>query len=80
MGIGDSSILSVGQDMNTVIKDMVAQMVDEDASIISVYYGEEIDEPVAKALGSDFEKQYQDCEVEVHSGGQPIYYYIISVE
>ena len=80
MGIGDSSILSVGQDMDMVIKDMVAQMVEEDSSIISVYYGEEIEEEAAEALGSELEELYPDCEVEVHSGGQPIYYYIISVE
>ena len=80
MGIGDSSILSVGQDMDAVIKDMVAQMVEEDSSIISVYYGEEIEEDAAEALGNELEELYPDCEVEVHSGGQPIYYYIISVE
>lgn len=80
MGIGDSSILSVGQDMDMVIKDMVAQMVEEDSSIISVYYGEEIEEEAAEALGSELEELYPDCEVEVHPGGQPIYYYIISVE
>ena len=80
MGIGDSFILSVGQDMDAVIKDMVAQMVEEDSSIISVYYGEEIEEDAAEALGNELEELYPDCEVEVHSGGQPIYYYIISVE
>lgn len=80
MGIGDSSILSVGQDMDKVIKEMVAQMVDEDSSIISVYYGEEIEEDAAEVLGNELEELYPDCEVEVHSGGQPIYYYVISVE
>lgn len=80
MGIGDSSILSVGRDMDAVIKDMVAQMVDEESSIISVYYGEEVEEAAAETLGSELEGLYPDCEVEVHSGGQPIYYYVISVE
>lgn len=80
MGIGDSSILSVGQDMDAVIKEMVAQMVEEDSSIISVYYGEEITEDAAEVLGNELEELYPDCEVEVHSGGQPIYYYVISVE
>ena len=80
MGIGDSSILSVGRDMDVVIKDMVDQMVDEESAIISVYYGEEIEEEAAATLGSEFEERYPDCEVEVHSGGQPIYYYVISVE
>lgn len=80
MGIGDSSILSVGQDMEAVTKEMVAQMVDEDSAIISVYYGEEIESDAAEALGNELEALYPDCEVEVHSGGQPIYYYVISVE
>lgn len=80
MGIGDSSILSVGQDMDAVIKEMIAQMVDEDSSIISIYYGEEITEDAAEVLGNELEELYPDCEVEVHSGGQPIYYYVISVE
>ena len=80
MGIGDSSILSVGQDMDVVIQNMVSQMVDEESSIISVYYGEEVEEAAAEALGSELEERYPECEVEVHSGGQPIYYYVISVE
>ncbi len=80
MGIGDSSILSVGKDMDTVTKDMVAQMVDENSTIISIYYGEEVNEEDAQKLAAEVEKQYPDCEVEVHSGGQPIYYYVISVE
>lgn len=80
MGMGDSSILSVGKDMDAVIKELVAQLVDEDSAIISIYYGEEIEEPAAKKLGSELEEAYPDCEVEVHFGGQPIYYYVISVE
>ncbi|MCI8299067.1 MAG: DAK2 domain-containing protein [Lachnospiraceae bacterium] len=80
MGIGDSSILSVGKDMDTVTKDMVAQMVDENSTIISIYYGEEVNEEDAQKLAAEVEKQYPDCEVEVHPGGQPIYYYVISVE
>ena len=44
------------------------------------YYGEEIEEAAANKLGAELEEAYPDCEVEVHSGGQPIYYYVISVE
>ncbi|EOS24183.1 DAK2 domain fusion protein YloV [Lachnospiraceae bacterium 3-1] len=80
MGMGDSSILSVGKDMDQVIKEMVAQLVDEESAIISIYYGQEIEEPTAEKLGSELEEAYPDCEVEVHFGGQPIYYYVISVE
>ena len=80
MGIGDNGILSVGEDMEVVTKDMVAEMVDEDSAIISIYYGEEVEEAAAQKLGAKIEEQYPDCEVEVHFGGQPIYYYVVSVE
>lgn len=80
MGMGDNSILSVGKDMDTVIKEMMDQLVDEESAIISIYYGEEIEEAAAQKLGAELEEKYPDCEVEVHLGGQPIYYYVISVE
>ncbi len=80
MGMGDSSILSVGKDMDAVIRELVAQLVDEESAIISIYYGEEIKEETAEQLGSELEETYPDCEVEVHFGGQPVYYYVISVE
>ena len=80
MGMGDSSILSVGKDMDAVIRELMAQLVDEESAIISIYYGEEIKEETARQLGSELEETYPDCEVEVHFGGQPVYYYVISVE
>ncbi len=80
MGIGGSSILSVGKEMDTVLKDMIAQMVDEDSAVISMYYGEEVQESDAEAVAAYLEETYPDCEVELHFGGQPIYYYVISVE
>ena len=66
--------------METVTKEMVAQMVDEESAIISIYYGEEVAAEAAQKLGEQLQEQYSDCEVEVHCGGQPIYYYVISVE
>ena len=80
MGMGDSAILSVGKDMQDVVKDMVSQLVEEESAIISVYYGQEIEEAAAQVLGEELGEQYPQCEVEVHYGGQPIYYYLISVE
>ena len=59
---------------------MVAAMVDEDSEVISIYYGAETTEEDAQAFGEELEALYPDCEIEVNSGGQPIYYYIISVE
>ena len=80
MGIGDQGILAAGKDMTTVIVSMLDKMVTEDSSIISIYYGADIDEDAANELSSLFEEKYSDCEIEVYYGGQPIYYYLISVE
>ena len=56
------------------------KMVDEDSELISIYYGNEVDEEVADDFLHEVEDKFPDCDVELHSGGQPIYYYIISVE
>ena len=80
MGIGDSSILSVGQDLKATTLEMVDTMVDEDSAIVSIYYGTDATEEAAEELGAVIEEKYPDVEVEINSGGQPIYYYVISVE
>ncbi|MDY3819031.1 MAG: DAK2 domain-containing protein [Lachnospiraceae bacterium] len=80
MGIGDSGILSVGQDMEETLFDMVDQLVDEESGIISLYYGSDVKEADATALAEKLQEKYEDLEVELNCGGQPIYYYILSVE
>ena len=80
MGIGDAGILAVGPDMNAVIYSMVDEMVDEESELISVYYGEEITEEAAQAICDTISEKYDSCDVELQYGGQPIYYYVISVE
>ena len=80
MGIGDSGILAVGKTKEEVAKETVASMMDEDGEIISLYYGADTEEADAEALAEELEALYPDCEIEVNQGGQPIYYYIISVE
>ena len=80
MGIGDKSILAVGKDIKSTTEDMVAEMIDEESAIICIYYGEEVTEEDANALGAALEEKYPEVEVEIHFGGQPIYYYVISVE
>ena len=80
MGIGDHSILAVGEDIAEITKETINLMIDEDSELISVYYGEDITEEDAQALGDELQEQYPDCEVEVYEGGQPIYYYVVSVE
>ena len=80
MGIGDKSILAVGKDLKQTTLEMVDAMVDEDSAIVSIYFGSESSEEKAEGIASAIEEKYPDVEVEVNDGGQPIYYYVISVE
>ena len=80
MGIGDSGILSVGTDILETTKDMVAQLVDEESALISIYYGTDVEEADAMKLAEELEALYPDLDIDTHSGGQPIYYYVLAVE
>ncbi|MGN0330522.1 MAG: DAK2 domain-containing protein, partial [Kineothrix sp.] len=80
MGIGDSGILSNGTDMTEVTFQMLEEMMDQDKELIAIYYGQEISEEAAEDLRNRVEARYPRCDVELQFGGQPIYYYIISVE
>ncbi len=80
MGIGDHSILAVGKEIAETTKETIRLMTDEDSELISIYYGEDVSEDDAQALGEALEEEYPDCEIEVYPGGQPIYYYVVSVE
>ena len=80
MGIGDSGILAVGQSVEETTKEMLAQLVDEDTELISLYYGQDVQEESAENFSQEIEDLYPDVDVDVHSGGQPIYYYVLSVE
>ncbi len=80
MGIGDKGILAVGQDIQKVALQMVQEMADEDSELISIYYGSDVSEEQAEALCQQLEESYPDFDVEMNNGGQPIYYYVISVE
>ena len=80
MGIGDHGILSVGKDIEATTKDMLAQLVDDDSELISLYYGEDVTEEDAERFTGEIEALYPDVDIDVHSGGQPIYYYVLAVE
>ncbi len=80
MGLGDSSILSVGQDIETVAFETVAAMIDSDSELVSIYYGSDVEQEAADELAKKVKEKYPDVDIELHSGGQPIYYYILSVE
>jgi DAK2 domain fusion protein YloV len=80
MGIGDSGILSVGTDMLRIAQELAAAMTDAASELISIYYGSEAEEAQAMSLQEELRKAYPGCDVELQYGGQPIYYYLISVE
>lgn len=80
MGIGDKTILSVGTDMDEVVLDMASQMIDEESGVVSLYYGQEVSDEEADTLTEKLTERFPDVEVELNQGGQPIYYYILSVE
>lgn len=80
MGIGDAGIMAVGQDIEATALALIETMMDEDAELISVYYGADTSEEDAEAFAAKLEELYEDCDIELQFGGQPIYYYVVSVE
>ena len=80
MGVADSGIVSVGPEVGDTAYDSVKKLAEEDSELISVYYGKDVSEEDAMALGDRLSEEFPDCEVEVNAGGQPLYYYIISIE
>lgn len=80
MGIGDAGIISVGKEIEPTTLEMLAELVDEDSELISIYYGVDVTEDDATALTEKIEELYPDVDVDTHFGGQPIYYYVLAVE
>lgn len=80
MGIGDKSIISVGENINGTTLELIDNLIDENSELVSIYYGEEITEEDANRIGEKIMKKYPNVDVEIHMGGQPIYYYLLSVE
>jgi len=80
MGIGDSGIIAVGSDIGKTTIDMVKALIDDDSELISIYYGSDITEEAASQIVEELEALYTDIDIEINYGGQPIYYYLVSVE
>ena len=80
MGIGDSGIIAVGKEIEATTKEMLEILVDEDAELISLYYGEDVNEEDAERFAAEIEELYPDVDVDAQFGGQPIYYYVLAVE
>ena len=80
MGIGDKTIMAVGEDIAEVTKEMLSLLIDDESELVSLYYGAEINEETANELSEALAEAYPDIDIEVNYGGQPVYYYILSVE
>ena len=80
MGIGDSGMLAVGSSVSQTAMDTLNAMVDDDSELITIYYGGSVKEEDAERFLEDAREQFSSCEIELHFGGQPVYYYLISVE
>ena len=80
MGIGDRGIIAVGEEILGTAFETVYRLVDADSSLVTIYYGEDVTESEAAVLKVKIEEEYPELEIELHEGGQPVYYYIISVE
>lgn len=80
LGVTDGTISAVGEALETVIFEAIEKAMDEDSEILTLYYGDEIDAETAEALAEKIEDKYNELDVEVYQGGQPLYYYIFSIE
>lgn len=80
MGIGDKGLLAVTTDLNETTIKAIEEMMDDEKELISIYYGADVQEEDAESLRSKIEELFDSCDVELQYGGQPVYYYIVSVE
>ncbi len=80
MGLSDKTIETVGSDIKQTTVDLILQMIDDESSLVTIYYGEESSEEQAEEVAEAIRQQNDDVEVETEYGGQPIYYYFVSVE
>ena len=80
MGIADKGILNVGSEVGDVTVELAGKLIDDESGLVSIYYGADVTEKDAEEIASRIADQYPDVDVEVHFGGQPVYYYLLSVE
>jgi len=80
LGICKGKIVQTGKEPESVLKELVTGMCDEDSEFLTVYYGQDVSKETAEALGEQLEEEYPELEITVQYGGQPLYYYILSVE
>ena len=80
LGLADKGLAAVGKDIDATVLELLDTMIDDDSELVSVYYGEDITNEQASGIVASIEEKYPDVDVELQEGGQPVYYYIVSVE
>lgn len=80
IGMDAHTIVSKGDSVSAVAKQLVEKLVDEDSSCICLYFGNDVKEEEANAIVAELAEEFPDCDVDCHFGGQPLYYYLVSVE
>ncbi|MDO5402139.1 MAG: DAK2 domain-containing protein [Eubacteriales bacterium] len=80
LGLGDSGLLAVGKTVEAAVLEMIEAMLDDDSELVSLYYGLDVSEEEAEDISAKIEEKFPDIDVELQEGGQPVYYYIVSVE
>ena len=80
IGIDSKDIVAKGDNVGAVTEELIDKMMDDDTSCISLYFGNDVKEDEANAIAADIAKKYRSCDVDVHFGGQPLYYFIVSLE
>ena len=80
IGLYNGKIVVTGSDVHDVTFDLMKKIVTDDDELITVYFGKDVAEKDAQTLTGEIADEFGDCDVEMHSGGQPLYYYLISVE
>jgi len=80
IGIDSKSILAKGMQVNIVTKELIQKMMDKNVGSISLYYGNDIKEDEASKLADEIREKYKKCDIDIYYGGQPLYYYIVSLE
>ena len=80
IGIGEGKLLSAGENKEEITLGLIEKLADEDTAIITLFYGEDVTEEEANQFKEQVEEKYEDIDVELYYGGQPLYYYLISVE
>lgn len=80
IGLDDKKILAKSDNIETTVLTLIDKLKEDTHEVISLYYGQDVKEEEAEALAAKVQEAFPDCEVDYHDGGQPVYYYLVSLE